>query len=55
MGIETTCQSNDTMEKRRLYLALELSQKEWKLGFSVGPGQAQSKMKILSFLMMNAY
>jgi hypothetical protein len=29
---ETTCTSNDTMEKRKLYLALELSQKEWKLG-----------------------
>ncbi len=40
METETTCQSNDTMEKRKLYLALELSQKEWKLGFSVGPGQA---------------
>jgi len=40
METETTCQSNDTMEKRRLYLALELSQKEWKLAFSVGTGQA---------------
>ena len=40
METETTCQSNDTMEKRRLYLALELSQTEWKLAFSVGPGQA---------------
>jgi transposase len=37
---ETTCKSNDTTEKGKLYMALELSQKEWKLGFSVGPGQA---------------
>ena len=40
MEPETTCTSNDTTEKRKLYMALELSQKEWKLGFSVGPGQA---------------
>jgi|WetSurMetagenome_2_1015567.scaffolds.fasta_scaffold1144220_1 hypothetical protein len=37
---ETTCTSNNTMEKRQLYIAMELSQKEWKPGFSVGPGQA---------------
>jgi transposase len=40
MEPETTCKSNDTTEKRQLYMALELSQNEWKLGFSVGPGQA---------------
>ena len=40
MEPETTCKVNDTTEKRRLYMALELSEKEWKLGFSVGPGQA---------------
>jgi transposase len=40
MEPETTCKSNDTTEKRQLYMAMELSQKEWKLGFSVGPGQA---------------
>lgn len=40
MDEETTCKSNDTTEKARLYMAMELSQKEWKLGFSVGPGQA---------------
>jgi len=40
METETTCQSNDTTEKGQLYMAMELSQKEWKLGFSVGPGQA---------------
>lgn len=40
MEPETTCTSNDTTEKRKLYMAMELSQKEWKLGFSVGPGQA---------------
>jgi transposase len=40
MEPETTCTSNDTPEKGKLYMAMELSQKEWKLGFSVGPGQA---------------
>jgi hypothetical protein len=40
MGLETTCTSNDTTEKRKLYMRMELSQKEWKLGFRVGPGQA---------------
>jgi hypothetical protein len=40
MEPETTCTSNDTTEKVKLYMAMELSQKEWKLGFSVGPGQA---------------
>jgi hypothetical protein len=38
MEPETTCKSNDTTEKGKLYMALELSQKEWKLGFSVEPG-----------------
>ncbi len=40
MEPETTCTINDTTEKGKLYMAMELSQKEWKLGFSVGPGQA---------------
>jgi len=40
MNRETACKINDTTEKRRLYMAIELSQKEWKLGISVGPGQA---------------
>ena len=40
MEPETICKSNDTTEKGKLYMAMELSQKEWKLGFSVGPGQA---------------
>ena len=40
MEPETTCKSNDTTEKGKLYMAMELSQKEWKLGFSVGPGQS---------------
>lgn len=31
---------NDSMMSKRLYLAIELSQKEWKLGFTIGPGQA---------------
>jgi len=40
MEPEMTCTSNDTTEKMKLYMAMELSQKEWKLGFSVGPGLA---------------
>jgi len=40
MDRETACKKNDTTEREKLYMALELSQKEWKLGFSVGPGQA---------------
>ena len=40
MDLETTCTSNNTPKKEKLYMAMELSQKEWKLGFSVGPGQA---------------
>ena len=40
MEPETTCKSNNTTEKGKLYMAMELSQKEWKLGFSVEPGQA---------------
>ena len=40
MDLETTCTSNNTPKKGKLYMAMELSQKEWKLGFSVGPGQA---------------
>jgi transposase len=31
---------NDTTVSRKLYLALELSQAEWKLGFTIGLGQA---------------
>jgi len=40
MDLETACTSNNTPKKGKLYMAIELSQKEWKLGFSVGPGQA---------------
>jgi len=40
MGTETTCNPNHTTELGKLYMAIELSQKEWKLAFSVGPGQA---------------
>jgi transposase len=40
MNQETTCTNNHTTEKGKLYMAMELSQKEWKLGFSVGPGQS---------------
>jgi len=40
MEPETTCKNNNTTETEKLYMAMELSQKEWKLGFSVGPGQA---------------
>jgi len=37
---KTTRKRNDTPVLGRLYLALELSQEEWKLGFTVGLGQA---------------
>jgi hypothetical protein len=39
MGRETVCKDNDTTEKGKLYMAIEFSQKEWKLGFSVGLGR----------------
>ena len=37
---KTTRKRNDTPICGRLYLALELSQAEWKLGFTIGLGQA---------------
>lgn len=37
---KTTRKPNDTPVSGRLYLALELSQAEWKLGFTIGLGQA---------------
>lgn len=37
---KTTRRMNDTMISSRLYLALELSSAEWKLGFTIGLGQA---------------
>ena len=37
---KTTCQPNDTPVLGRLYLAFELSEAEWKLGFTIGLGQA---------------
>ncbi|PWB74970.1 MAG: IS110 family transposase [Anaerolineales bacterium] len=40
MDPKTTRQTNDTTVSSKLYLALELSQAEWKLGFTVGLGQA---------------
>jgi hypothetical protein len=46
MEPETTCTINNTPEKGKLYMAMELSQKEWKLGFSVGPGQAPRLRKL---------
>ncbi len=36
----TTHSKHDTMDSRKLYLAIELSKQEWKLGFTIGPGQA---------------
>ena len=38
MEPETTCKKNDTTESEKLNMAMEISQKEWKLGFSLGPG-----------------
>jgi transposase len=40
MDPKTTRQTNDTTVSSKLYLAFELSQAEWKLGFTVGLGQA---------------
>ena len=37
---KTTRKKNDTLVCAKLYLALELSQAEWKLGFTIGLGQA---------------
>jgi transposase len=37
---KTTRRRNDTPVSGKLYLALELSQAEWKLGFTIGLGQA---------------
>ena len=37
---KTTRKTNDTPISVKLYLALELSQAEWKLGFTIGLGQA---------------
>lgn len=37
---KTTRKANDTPVSGRLYLAMELSEAEWKLGFTVGMGQA---------------
>ena len=37
---KTTRKKDDTAVSARLYLALELSQAEWKLGFTIGLGQA---------------
>jgi transposase len=37
---KTTRKTNDTTLSARLYLAFELSQAEWKLGFTIGLGQA---------------
>ena len=40
MVAKTTRKKNDTTLSGRLYLALELSEAEWKLGFTIGLGQA---------------
>jgi transposase len=37
---KATRKQNDTPVSGRLYLALELSEAEWKLGFTIGLGQA---------------
>ena len=40
MKTKTTHETNDTTISAQLYLAFELSQAEWKLGFTIGQGQA---------------
>jgi transposase len=39
MEPEMTRRTNDTPNNRNLYMAIELSEKKWKLGFTVGFGQ----------------
>jgi transposase len=46
MKTETTHPTNDTTVSSKLYLALELSNAEWKLGFTIGLGQAP-RLRIL--------
>ena len=40
MEPKTTRKKNDTPVSAYLYMALELSNEEWKLGFTIGFGQA---------------
>ena len=40
-----TCEPGLSTGLPTLYLALELSQKEWQLGFTVGLGQARASVK----------
>ena len=40
METETTCKTNGTPFTQNLYMAIELSDKKWKLGFTVGFGQS---------------
>jgi transposase len=44
---KTTRRKNDTPVSGKLYLALELSQAEWKLGFTIGLGQAP-RLRVLN-------
>ncbi len=46
MKTETVCKTNDTTISLKLYLAFELSNTEWKLGFTTGLGQA-ARIKVL--------
>lgn len=40
MKTETSYKRNDTTVSSKLYMAIELSSAEWKLGFTIGVGQA---------------
>lgn len=40
MKTETSYKRNDTTVSSKLYMAIELSSAEWKLGFTIGMGQA---------------
>ncbi len=40
METETTRKANDTPYIQNLYMAIELSDRKWKLGFTIGYGQA---------------
>ena len=46
MKTETVYKTNDTTVSSNLYLAFELSNTEWKLGFTIGMGQA-ARIKVL--------
>ena len=43
-----TTQINHTTNPQKLYMAMELSNKEWRLGFSIGLGQRPRLRKLMA-------